>query len=226
MKTSPLMPSNASLGFWISVLCCFVFWLAAYGLIIRRGFRDKTFGMPIAALCGNIAWETLFSNVYIPDYLLVRIGNSLWILFDMAILVTALKYGPKDFAQPVIKNYLRPLIFVGIGVAVCVSVPFVNAYKDTQGYFLGWAAALIMSVLFIAMLLRRGNLHGQSLYIALSMFLGNIAAYLWVKFYPREVLDPKVNLSFMLATGLFNIIYIVLVWQKSRELGLKPLARF
>src|SRR5689334_13192718 len=114
MQTHPLMPSDASPMFWISVLGCFVFWLIAYGLIIKRSFQDKTFGMPIAALCGNIAWEILFSNVYHPDYFLVRIGNSLWVLFDLVILAAALKYGPDDFTAPHLKRYVRPLIFIGI----------------------------------------------------------------------------------------------------------------
>jgi len=32
-----------------------LFWSVTYILIIRRGFKDKTFGMPMAALCANIS---------------------------------------------------------------------------------------------------------------------------------------------------------------------------
>jgi len=31
--------------------------------MIRRGFKDKTFGMPFAALCANISWEAIFAFV-------------------------------------------------------------------------------------------------------------------------------------------------------------------
>jgi len=211
--------------FWISVLGCFLFWLAAYTLIIKRGFQDKTFGMPIAALCANIAWETLFSNIYIPDYLLVRIGNSLWVIFDLLILITALKYGPGDFSQPLIKRFLRPLIFLGVFLTIFLCIPFVNVYQDTQGYLLGWIAAFMMSILFIAMLIRRDSIQGQSFYIGLAMLLGNFSAYLWVKYYPRQVLDPMVNLTFMLATGLFNVIYLILIYEKCKSQNINPLTR-
>ncbi len=40
-----------------------VFWTLTYLLIIRRGFQDKTYGMPFFALCANISWEFIFSFV-------------------------------------------------------------------------------------------------------------------------------------------------------------------
>jgi hypothetical protein len=36
-------------------------WAVAYVLIIRRGFLDKTYGVPMVALAGNIVWEFLFA---------------------------------------------------------------------------------------------------------------------------------------------------------------------
>ncbi len=225
MDNRPWIPSPLSIPFILAVLGCFVFWLAAYALIIRRGFKDKTFGMPIAALCGNVAWETLFSHVYKPDYKLVEWGNTSWILLDLGILYTAFKYAPDDFKSAICKRWVRPMIVVGVLLAALVFVPFVNAYKDTQGYFLGWADAFAMSMLFIAMLIRRDNVQGQSIWIAITMFLGNISAYFWVKYYPTPVLDANVNLCYMLATGFFNVIYIYLVWAKCREQGINPWTR-
>ena len=64
MNSRPWFPTPLTVPFALSVAGCFVFWLAAYVLIIRRGLKDRTFGMPIAALCGNIAWEVLFSHVF------------------------------------------------------------------------------------------------------------------------------------------------------------------
>ncbi len=39
-----------------------LFWTVTYLLIIRRGFRDQTYGMPLVALCANLAWEFIFSS--------------------------------------------------------------------------------------------------------------------------------------------------------------------
>ena len=225
MDTRPLFPSPLSIPFLLSVIGCTGFWIAAYVLIVRRGFKDKACGMPIAALCGNITWEILFSHVYKPDYRLVEYGNTAWVLFDVAIFWCAWKYAQDDFKHPLAKCWVRPMLFIGVGLALLVFKPFADAYKDTQGYFLGWADAFAMSMLFIAMLMRRDNVQGQSIWIAITMFLGNVSAFFWVKFYPTEVLDPLVNLAYMLATGFFNVVYIYLVWAKCKELGINPWTR-
>ncbi|PAW85236.1 MAG: hypothetical protein B9S33_10170 [Pedosphaera sp. Tous-C6FEB] len=225
METRPWFPSPLSVPFMFSVAGCFIFWLAAYVLIVRRGLVDKTFGMPIAALCGNIAWEVLFSHVYTPDYRLVELGNTAWVLFDLGILWCAWKYAPDDFQNPIAKRWVRPMIPIGIAAAMWVAVPFVETYKDTQGYFLGWADAFFMSILFIAMLLRRDSVRGQSIWIGITMFLGNLSAFFWVKYYPTTVLDPRINFHFMTGTGFFNLLYIVLVWQKCRAQGINPWTR-
>jgi len=222
MDTRPLFPSPLSLPFLFSVIGCTGFWIAAYVLIVRRGFKDKACGMPVAALCGNITWEALFSHVYKPDYRLVEYGNTAWVVLDVLILYIAWKHGPEDFKSPLVKRWLRPMIVIGIGLSLLVFVPFANVYKDTQGYFLGWADAFAMSILFIAMLIRRDSLQGQSFWIAVTMFFGNVSAFFWVMFYPKEVLDPQINLAFLLATGFFNVVYIGLVYAKCRELGINP----
>jgi hypothetical protein len=42
-------------------------WTVTYLLIIRRGFLDHTYGMPLAALCANLSWEFVFSFVFPKD---------------------------------------------------------------------------------------------------------------------------------------------------------------
>nr|WP_222707310.1 hypothetical protein [Pontibacter qinzhouensis] len=37
-----------------------VFWTLAYLLLLRRGYIDKSYGMPMVALCANISWEFIF----------------------------------------------------------------------------------------------------------------------------------------------------------------------
>lgn len=34
-------------------------WVVAYGLIIRQCFRDKSYGLPLGAICLNVSWEFL-----------------------------------------------------------------------------------------------------------------------------------------------------------------------
>jgi len=220
MDTRPLFPSPLSIPFAISVAGCFIFWMAAYVLIIRRALQDRTFGMPLAAMCANIVWELLFSLVYKPDYRLVEYGSAAWVLLDLGILYTAWRFAPDDFTNPIAKGWVRPMIVAGILLTILVWVPIVRTYPDPQGYFLGWADALMMSILFIALFLRRDNLRGQSIWIAIAMVMGNISAYFWVRYYPRTVLDPQVNLSFMLATVSINLLYVYLLWARYKAEGI------
>ncbi|MCP5540942.1 MAG: hypothetical protein H7A52_12440 [Akkermansiaceae bacterium] len=222
----PLMPDGATPMFWIAVAGCFVFWLLAYVLIIRIGFKEKTFGMPIAALCANFIWEILFSHVYAPSFSLIQWGNTAWALFDVAILITVWKYGRADFGDPWVKKHFHLIVVIGLAVAFAVMYPFAGYYKDLKGYYLGWAAALMMSVLFIAMLRRRGSVKGQSFYIALFMFLGNYSAYLWVKYFPNLSFSLGINLQMFLCTGFFNVAYMVMIYRKCREEGINPWKRF
>jgi hypothetical protein len=41
-----------------------VLWTITYLLIIRRGVLDRTYGMPLVALCANLSWEFIFSFVF------------------------------------------------------------------------------------------------------------------------------------------------------------------
>lgn len=221
------MPHDAPLIFWISVVACFVFWLLAYILIIKRGFQEKTYGMPLAALCCNFAWEVLFSSVFPPIYYSIQIGNTAWVLFDVLILVQILKYSRNEPYPPLPGKFCNVAVLVGIGMAIAFGYWFVPAYGDTQGYFLGDLAALVTSILFIGMLLRRDSVRGQSLYIALSMLIGNIFAYLWVTYMPNQnTLSPSLNLVIILEVWTFNVIYVVLIYRRLKREGINPWRRF
>ncbi|MGE3308382.1 MAG: hypothetical protein AB7O66_00310 [Limisphaerales bacterium] len=230
MFSVPWMPSNASPWFWASVIGCGVFWIAAYVLIIRHGIRERSFGMPLTAMCWNISWEVLFAFVYPPDYLLIRVGNTLWIALDIVILWIAWKHAPADFPEGWPRRVVRPGIVLGLVVATVLQIPMAHEYHDMKGYLTGWMAALMMAILFPALLLRRNSLKGQSLWIAIAMLGGNIWAWVWVKTYPdnppNAVINPAINNLFFIATCSFNALYAVLVHRRAKELQINPWTRF
>jgi hypothetical protein len=47
--------------FYVNGFC----WIVVYSLFVKWGFQDKSYGMPVVALSGNIAWENVFSLVYL-----------------------------------------------------------------------------------------------------------------------------------------------------------------
>ncbi|MCZ7372658.1 MAG: hypothetical protein O8C60_03205, partial [Candidatus Methanoperedens sp.] len=75
-----------------------LFWSLTYILIIRRGFKDKTYGMPLVALCANISWEAIFSFVHphSPPQLYI---NYIWFFLDVLIVLQFLKFGRSEFPK-------------------------------------------------------------------------------------------------------------------------------
>ena len=66
------------------------FFLVAYVEIIRVGFRDKTYGMPLRALLVSITWEFTYSFIChggIQQYI-----DYLWFALDVVIFYQLLKY--------------------------------------------------------------------------------------------------------------------------------------
>ena len=80
-----------------------------------------------------------------------------------------------------------------------------------------------MSVLFVAMLLRRNNVYGQSMYIALFKMAGTLlASILSFTYSPSSLL-----LGFLYITiFLFDAIYLVLLYEQHTELAIDPWKRF
>jgi hypothetical protein len=80
----------------------------------------------------------------------------------------------------------------------------------------------MMGLLFIALITSRGDLRGQSFYIALFMLLGNVGAFLFDLTAASRM--PTLVYVLVAATLSVNAIYVLMVYRKVRELGLNPLA--
>ena len=111
-----------------------LFWSATYILIIKRGFKDKTFGMPFAALCANISWEAIFSFVMPHSAPQIYI-NYVWFALDAVIVYQFLKFGRREFVQ------FPPKIMYGMFILGIVTafpmIMFVNSeFADTRVNYL------------------------------------------------------------------------------------------
>ncbi|MEV5573249.1 hypothetical protein AB0L06_24665 [Spirillospora sp. NPDC052269] len=144
------------------------FWTVAYVLVAWRNARDRTYGMPLAALVANSSWELLFLGGY-PHGL--RAGIIGMFLLDMVLLAQTLRYGPREFPR------LPAWLFYAIVAAsYAVAIPLVHtlnrALDDPYGIYATFLANLMMSAMFLAMLYARQDGRGQSMPIAIAKFLG------------------------------------------------------
>jgi hypothetical protein len=199
-----------------------VFWLITYLLIIKRGWQDKACGMPLAALCLNIAWEFIFSFVH-PHQGVQLVINIAWFALDLVILAQYLRYEsrrrPAD--RPALLFFAA---FLSILAASYLTVLLATReFENWGGYYTAFGQNLMMSILFIGMLLERKDLAGQSLYIGLAKLLGTLCVSIQV-----FALLPESNLTKFFAGGIlfFDLAYVGLYVWKSRRLGIRPSARW
>ncbi len=194
-----------------------VLWTLAYLLMIRRGFLEGTYGMPLVALCANLSWELIFSFVY-PHDLPQRAVNIVWLSFDLVIGLQLLMYGPREFA-----GLSRRAFYAVFALALATSLGAVLSvtleFDDFDGAYSAFGQNLMMSVLFLAMLYARKSLRGQSLSIALLKMGGTALASFAFYFYNPEY-DGSILLPFLyVAILVFDGIYAgaVIVRRRQKE---------
>ncbi len=225
------------LGETLRPICAF-FWISTYLLIIRRGTKDRIPAMPLSAFALNICWEGIFSFVYMPTDPRVLVAWGTCFLLDVAILVQVYRYGRDDFPTPAVRAHWTAIVALALVSAFVVLMGFTAQFGDKLGWFTGFLQNLLMSVLFVAMLVRRGSVAGQSLYIALGKFLGTFVAFLlairWSPAFGTAVVDhvlraptpmPPLVIWIYPLIFFFDVLYVALVYKACRAEGKNPWRR-
>ncbi|NQY73573.1 MAG: hypothetical protein HRT90_02300 [Candidatus Margulisbacteria bacterium] len=185
------------------------FWMLTYVFIIYVGFRDKTYGMPLVALCANISWEFIFSYVY-PHRKPQLYINKVWFWFDIIILGQFLYYGPKNVFWAELSPMLFYLNFIGILIISFIVLFYINERLSDHrhGKYTAFGQNLLMSILFVYMFYLREPGLGQSIYIAICKMMGTLFAS--IVFF--KVLPEKKCLNILyIAILLFDCFYLALL---------------
>lgn len=201
-----------------------IFWSLTYILIIRRGFIDKTYGIPLAALCANISWEAIFSFIYphSPPQLYI---NYIWFFLDVIIVLQFLKYGKSEFPRFSIRQFYVTFL-MALTTAFFLVLFITYQFNDFDGAYSAFGQNLMMSILFITMLLSRNDHRGQSIFIALFKMLGtgisSLAFYLYQPISQGSFLLPFLFVSIF----IYDFIYFGIIYQKYREYKIPLWKRF
>jgi len=157
----------------ISGLC----WTFVYIDGIRLGLRDRSYAIPFYAIALNLAWEFLHTVFGWQAGLSVQlVVNAVWFLFDLGILYTYFRFGRRYFPPSLPEAGFITWSLLGIATALLIQYAFIREFGPSVAA--GYAAFLqnlLMSILFIDMLVKRGNRAGQSLGIAVSKWIGTLA---------------------------------------------------
>jgi hypothetical protein len=208
-------------------------WIGVYILLVKRGFQDKSYGMPLVALSVNIAWETVFSVVYpIGMSSPARFIIFLWMILDALVVATFFLYGYKYF-----ENRWTRGQFYGVGIfallsayAFCLTAPpfllsfsFFRASMFQVASFLAYATDnVVISVLFVHMFWGRRGVEGQSFYIGLLKWIGTLLVAVW---YLLENNYPFIWFI-IVEIEIFDILYLKLIYGRLTKLGINPWLRF
>jgi len=194
----------------ISQFGMWLFWIITYILIIKQGIKDKRYGMPMVAICANISWEFIFSFMY-PLNDLQRFLTFLWFLLDIFILLQFLLYGYKEYKKIIPRKVFYTSFFITLVISFLTILAMMHEFKDMAGIYAAFFQNLMMSGLFIALFIQRGNLSGQSMGIAICKMIGTVFAAVCFYLYFRTPLITIISLAIF----IYDWIYIVLIFRFS-----------
>lgn len=214
MPPSDLMIASAMLSLAL--------WTISYILIIRRGYLDRTYGMPFVALCPNLAYELTYGLIE-PNVPPLNIVNILWFVVDLGIAAQYLRHGRRELS-PLVPGWLfvpRFLVITALWVAAAVALTRDLGLQVGNSY-LGWGCQIILSGAYLSMLTTRPGVEGQSIYIALTRLLGSLAVI-----PAQEVEAPGLRVIWTMYAAfiVFDITYIVLYIKRCRAIGVDPWRR-
>lgn len=197
------------------VLAGDVFWALTYILLIRRGFQDKTYGMPMVPLCANISWEFIFSFVH-PDSPPQFWLNVIWFSLDTIILFQFLYFGKSLFVN-LPQKLFYPTFLLTLVTSFCCVLFITDEFSDWSGIYTAFGQNLMMSILFIDMLLRRNTLLGQSIFIALFKMIGTAVASIGLYIITPTQQESLLFPFLYVAIFVFDLIYVVMVAIKLKQ---------
>lgn len=171
-------------------------WTVAYLLIIVKGFRERSYGVPWASLCTNIAWEAIFAF----DLTGARLapffvwGNRVWFVIDVVIVAQFLRYGRDAQTVPVLRRHFYPLAVASLAMAYAFVHTFTLYFSDVKGVASSMTMNLTMSVLYVFMQLNRPDGRGMSYPAAWLKMIGTAAGSVFLaRWWPAQFVDGRLN---------------------------------
>jgi hypothetical protein len=213
-------------------------WAVAYFGIAYRGFRDRSFGMPLIPLALNLAWEFLHAVVFPQGTSGVELVVSyVWLVMDVIIATTFIRFGFRHyrdafgltrtgFFSTTAFTFVAAFLIMGTGL------PFFAQFREFFGnslvqsaYFIAYLQNLVMSAAFIVMLWLRRTSEGQSLWIAVSKMLGTAPTVGIVYLTVYHPADWYFMAAIIGVTFVLDVAYCVMIHRRLRQEGRNPLTR-
>lgn len=200
-------------------LMCGGFWMISYSIAIYKGIKEKSYAMPFFSLCLNISWEMLYFKKVInggDGGLIWIIIDSIWLILDAGILITYFLYGKKYYPDK-LKKYFWGFSISQLIIAMLIMNEFYTTYPFHAKINAGFVIKIVMSMLFIDMLVKRNGKEGQSIILAITKFIGTLAATTLSGFCFGAISRISLVLGGISAILDIMYIYLLIIWDKKEE---------
>jgi len=214
----------------------FAGWTAAYVQTVMVCFKEKSYGLPLAAIFLNVGWEFVFAFQFVAKGVPALVwGNRLWFGGDIIVVATVFLYGRNVQTNPWVKKNFYAICVAGLLASGLGIYYFAMYFSDVYGLPLSFIINFFESILFIVMLFGRPDLKGMPFGAAWTKMIGTAAGavfcYLWwpMQFDASGILirPPFIHISpdfrflyfLYLTIPLIDFLYIYLHWQKQKSLA-------
>lgn len=208
-------------------------WLVAYALVILQGSRQKTYGIPMIAVCLNFTWEFLASFVLDRQSGVKVVGVWLffdrsWILVDAFIVWQLLRYGRAQQQIPEVKRFFYPIVAAVMLIAFGAQLAFTHTYMDPYGIIDAYVINLVMSILFIVRYFERRDSSGLAYAVAWTKGIATALTSIEC-FFLLPAIHPSMACHWFpryltVAVFFFDCVYVGLLWDARRTAKAKRLA--
>lgn len=146
--------------------------------------------------------------------LVQTIANAAWVCLDVLILFTYFRYGKKEWPKTVNKRLFAPWSILGLVCCFALQLVFIKEFGFVMAaQYSAFLQNLLMSILFISMYVKRGNMEGQSILLAVAKWIGTLAPTILM----GVITYNPVVLACGIFCSIFDLIYISLLIKETKK---------
>ncbi|KAK6008856.1 hypothetical protein QM012_000759 [Aureobasidium pullulans] len=159
---------------------CGILWATSYILLTIRAFKDRSYGMPIFALCLNVTWELIYSFIYPPD-IFNAVFFALEAIVDVVLFVATARYGKHEWKDsPLIANHLPSIVVICAFLCAWMQLALASELIPVIGrqvvFFTSWPLQIVLGAGSIAQIMTRDSTRGHSIHIWWTRAVGTFCA--------------------------------------------------
>lgn len=210
-----LVQLSGGIPVWLGVLNILgdVLWIVAYLLIIRQGFKDRTYGIPMLCIALNFTWEFIYAIDFPFPVHLIEILRWVWLLCDVVIVYQLFRYGRESQTIPLIKQFFYPICIAMFVSTFLGQLAFHYSFRDSYGVQDAYMINLVMSILFVFLYFGRPDGRGLSVGAAWAKMLGTGILSAGSIFMIKHWLANSFMVYLYVTIFIFDVTYLALLYR-------------